>query len=571
MEPAGRRRRDRRAPSAGTSRSASPANAPSGRASSDFTPQTPTTRDRESARAVPTAAVQAQTQPPLPPTPPPDAKTGDVKILGRRHRERGGGGRGAGRGTSPGAVARAPVAVPVASDHSVSPTHGAHVPSHVPSPMSLDSPSARAAQGREVIDLSAEMYEDEQPYVEILHIPNNKVGLVIGRDGRHVGFVQNRTGTRISIARDSWDGSRRRVEIEGPPERCREAATMIQRLIASADDRDREISEGAIRALFEGLEVAETAVMAANVVASQRAREELADDADAQFDDSSADFDGRGMPGAPRGAPPSARQGPATATMTIPHTKVGMIIGRGGDNVKYIQQQTHARIQIQTDAETPEGAPNRMVYLRGPVEACRHAARLINDMCIGRVLIHAPVPHHGALMTPAMPGEPLDRGDRGAGKAVASGGGGAPPYPSSRSAYGPMQIDYSAIPAMYPPPYFGQPYTGLYNVGAYPHEMMPYWNQYATYYGQPPMMTPYDLGGKEGQTVYYEQPATPPFRYGEEIERGQGESEGEVEVEGEGVAEPQPRADSPSSPESKDAVSDSTRSPTTPKQHRQQT
>ena len=47
--------------------------------------------------------------------------------------------------------------------------------------------------------------------------------------------------------------------------------------------------------------------------------------------------------------------------------------------------------------------------------------------------------------------------------------------------------------------------------------------------------------------------------------------EGEVEVEGEGVAEPQPRADSPSSPESKDAVSDSTRSPTTPKQHQRQT
>ena len=135
-------------------------------------------------------------------------------------------------------------------------------------------------------------------------------------------------------------------------------------------------------------------------------------------------------------------------------------------------------------------------------------------------------------MTPAMPGEPLDRGDRGAGKAVASGGGGAPPYPSSRSAYGPMQIAYSAIPAMYPPPYFGQPYTGLYNVGAYPHEMMPYWNQYATYYGQPPMMTPYDLGGKEGKTVYYEQPATPPFRYGEEIERGQGESEGDADAGG---------------------------------------
>ena len=170
-------------------------------------------------------------------------------------------------------------------------------------------------------------------------------------------------------------------------------------------------------------------------------------------------------------------------------------------------------------------------------------------------------------MTPAMPGEPLDRGDRGAGKAVASGGGGAPPYPSSRSAYGPMQIDYSAIPAMYPPPYFGQPYTGLYNVGAYPHEMMPYWNQYATYYGQPPMMTPYDLGGKEGQTVYYEQPATPPFRYGEEIENDRGESEGEGE--GEGVAELQPRAASPtSSPESKDPVSDSARSPTTPKQQK---
>ena len=97
--------------------------------------------------------------------------------------------------------------------------------------------------------------------------------------------------------------------------------------------------------------------------------------------------------------------------------------------------------------------------------------------------------------------------------------------------------------------------------------MMPYWNQYATYYGQPPMMTPYDLGGKEGQTVYYEQPATPPFRYGEEIENDRGESEGEGE--GEGVAEPQPRAASPtSSPESKDPVSDTARSPTTPKQQK---
>jgi len=376
------------------------------------------------------------------------------------------------------------------------------------------------ARTNDVIDLSAEMFDADAPYVEVLHIPNAKVGLVIGREGRHVSFVQARTRTRISIARDSWDGAKRRVEIEGVPENCALAMAMITRLIESSDDRESDgLDDGA--AYLE--RVANRAMSAAR---DDDDRERLSETL--HFGE---EFDGRAQRGhgamfvAGGHAPvmssdraiASKASSAATATMTIPHTKVGMIIGRGGDNVKYIQQSTGARVQIQTDAETPEGAPNRMVYLRGSVEACRNAARMINDQCIGRTMIFS----SGPPATPPAPSE---------GKSRAHQGMGVPP--PAIAAYGAPQgmehyqgaIPYAATP------YYGAPYTGLYNApptpaymqGAYPSgdptQMMHYWNQYVDYcqrmsmYGA--MIQPYAVESEmKGGMVYYDQhaPRQPQF------------------------------------------------------------
>ena len=65
------------------------------------------------------------------------------------------------------------------------------------------------------------------------------------------------------------------------------------------------------------------------------------------------------------------------ATVSIPHRKVGLIIGRGGENIRFLQQQTRAHIQIQSEHDMCPGQPERTVYLRGARESCAEAARMI--------------------------------------------------------------------------------------------------------------------------------------------------------------------------------------------------
>ena len=445
--------------------------------------------DRREPSSPPSPAARAR--PPLPPTPPPEPRA-EARILGGRSNRA----RAIGFGRSMmGANSNSPVTPESHAMEASTPGEGS---SRAPR-MARDASS--------VIDLSAEMADGSPPYSEVLHIPNSKVGLVIGREGRHVGFVQNQTGTRISIARDSWDGAKRRVEIEGAPDRCREARALITRLVETSDDRGREVAEGAIGALFAGLDFGDAARATVATEADVASRAELANEEDARYDERSADFIGSSAMG--RVPPPGSRLGPPTATMTIPHTKVGMIIGRGGDNVKYIQQRTRARIQIQTDAETPEGAPSRTVFLRGPVDCCRHAARLINDMCMGRVLIHSPLP--GGVQSPTTPA-----GDESVVGVGGTRGAPAPSYP--RAAFAPPMhgMEYQPMPSAYYPPFFGQQYTGLYNPPPYaqapdPNVFQAYWSQFApVYYGQPPPMLPaYPLhvGRKRDDgTTYYDQP-----------------------------------------------------------------
>lgn len=98
--------------------------------------------------------------------------------------------------------------------------------------------------------------------------------------------------------------------------------------------------------------------------------------------------------------------GDVAATISIPHKKVGLIIGRGGENIRFLQQQTRAHIQIQTEHDAAPNQPERTVFLRGPKEACAEAARMIQDMIdgmlhIGSSAIVPPQPPMPPNVTPA--------------------------------------------------------------------------------------------------------------------------------------------------------------------------
>lgn len=66
-------------------------------------------------------------------------------------------------------------------------------------------------------------------------------------------------------------------------------------------------------------------------------------------------------------------------TFSIPAIKCGLVIGRGGENVKSINQQTGAFVEISRQPP-PNGDPNfKLFIIRGSPQQIDHAKQLIEE------------------------------------------------------------------------------------------------------------------------------------------------------------------------------------------------
>ncbi|BFG18164.1 hypothetical protein CerSpe_044370 [Prunus speciosa] len=64
----------------------------------------------------------------------------------------------------------------------------------------------------------------------------------------------------------------------------------------------------------------------------------------------------------------------------VPNGRVGVIIGKGGETIKYLQTQSGAKIQVTRDGDADLSAPTRMVELMGTPEQIAKAEHLINEV-----------------------------------------------------------------------------------------------------------------------------------------------------------------------------------------------
>uniref|UniRef100_A0A3P8VRL9 KH-type splicing regulatory protein n=1 Tax=Cynoglossus semilaevis TaxID=244447 RepID=A0A3P8VRL9_CYNSE len=168
-------------------------------------------------------------------------------------------------------------------------------------------------------------------------VPRHSVGVVIGRSGEMIKKIQSDTGVKIQFKPDDGTGPEKIAHIMGPAEACQHAASVITDLLQS------------IRAREEG-----------------------------------------GPPGPGTGMPPGGRGrgkgqgnwgGPPGGGMTfsIPAHKCGLVIGRGGENVKSINQQTGAFVEI-SNQPPPNGDPNFKIFtIRGSPQQIDHAKQLIEE------------------------------------------------------------------------------------------------------------------------------------------------------------------------------------------------
>ncbi|XP_012077120.1 far upstream element-binding protein 2 isoform X2 [Jatropha curcas] len=228
-----------------------------------------------------------------------------------------------------------------------------------------------------------------------MDVPNDKVGVLIGKGGDTIRYLQYNSGAKIQITRDADadpHSTTRPVEIIGTLSNISKAEKLISAVIAEAD------AGGSPSLVARGLPSAQTAVVADQL------------------------------------------------EMQVPNEKVGLIIGRGGDTIKALQAKSGARIQL-IPQHLPEGdgSKERTVRVTGDRKQIEMAREMIKDVMNQNV---RPSHYSGAYnqqqsYRPRGPPGPSHWGPRG-------------PHSSQQSPYdyhhrGP----YPSQNSQYPPPSYG--------------------------------------------------------------------------------------------------------------------
>ncbi|NWT78138.1 FUBP2 protein, partial [Lanius ludovicianus] len=210
-------------------------------------------------------------------------------------------------------------------------------------------------------------------------VPRHSVGVVIGRSGEMIKKIQNDAGVRIQFKQDDGTGPEKIAHIMGPPERCEHAARIINDLLQS------------LRVIWGG------------------------------------------------GC--TLRKGLWGWGETVSDLLQSLgFWGAGGENVKAINQQTGAFVEISRQLP-PNGDPNfKLFVIRGTPQQIDHAKQLIEEKIEGPLCPVGPGPGPGGPPGPAGPMGPFNPGP------FNQGPPGAPPHPG-----GPP-------PHQYPPQGWGNTY-----------------------------------------------------------------------------------------------------------------
>jgi far upstream element-binding protein len=76
-------------------------------------------------------------------------------------------------------------------------------------------------------------YGPPSPYAYIIPVPNECVGLIIGKGGETIRYLQMKSGCKIQVAKKEIPStSMRNVFIEGPPDKFDGAKVLIENIVA---------------------------------------------------------------------------------------------------------------------------------------------------------------------------------------------------------------------------------------------------------------------------------------------------------------------------------------------------
>ncbi|KAJ0964596.1 hypothetical protein J5N97_025734 [Dioscorea zingiberensis] len=161
-----------------------------------------------------------------------------------------------------------------------------------------------------------------------IEIPNGRVGVIIGKGGETIKYLQLQSGAKIQVTRDADSdpsSQTRNVELMGTAEQISKAEQLIKEVI---DEADAGASGTASARKYGGPQV-----------------------------------------------------GVDHFTMKVPNNKVGLIIGKGGETIKSMQAKSGARIQL-IPLHLPPGdtSTERNLHIDGTPEQIESAKQLVSEI-----------------------------------------------------------------------------------------------------------------------------------------------------------------------------------------------
>ncbi|XP_072285308.1 far upstream element-binding protein 3-like isoform X2 [Pyxicephalus adspersus] len=161
-------------------------------------------------------------------------------------------------------------------------------------------------------------------------VPRFAVGIVIGRNGEMIKKIQNDASVRVQFKPDDGIAPERVAQVMGLPDRCQHAAHIINELIVTAQERDG----------FGGLAMGRGRSREWNICTSGGMQE---------------------------------------ITYTVPADKCGLVIGKGGENIKSINQQSGAHVELQRNPPPSTDPSIRIFTIRGIPQQIEMARHLIDE------------------------------------------------------------------------------------------------------------------------------------------------------------------------------------------------
>ncbi|MCD7447849.1 hypothetical protein HAX54_035780 [Datura stramonium] len=160
-----------------------------------------------------------------------------------------------------------------------------------------------------------------------IEIPNGRVGVIIGKGGETIKYLQLQSGAKIQVTRDmdaDPNSPNRAVELMGTPDQIAKAEQLINEVLSEADSGGSGLVS-------------------------------------------------RRLPG--------QQSGGEQFSMKVPNNKVGLVIGKGGETIKNMQARTGARIQV-IPLHLPPGdtSQERTVQIDGSSEQIEAAKQMVYEV-----------------------------------------------------------------------------------------------------------------------------------------------------------------------------------------------